>query len=168
MYLDDATFKMMAEKGVYWVPTLMAYLQGMDGPESKMTPEQRRIMTGTTDRHRETFQRALKTPVKIAFGTDLSGNHENAAQEFIWMARYGMPPLEVLRSATSTAAELMGWQDRIGTLEPGKLADVVAVEGNPVERYHRNEAHRVRHEGWCDIPLGSGCTTTWREPPVSA
>ena len=90
-------------------------------------------MTGTTERHRETFQRALKLPVKIAFGTDLSGNHEKAGQEFVWMVRYGMAPLEVLKSSTSVAAELMGWQDRLGTLEPGKLADVVAVNGNPVE-----------------------------------
>ena len=76
-------------------------------------PEQRRVMTGTTERHRETFQRALKLPVKIAFGTDLSGNHERAGQEFVWMVRYGMAPLEALRSATSVAAELMGWQSRV-------------------------------------------------------
>jgi imidazolonepropionase-like amidohydrolase len=131
LYLDEATFKMMAEKGVYWVPTLMAYLQFMDDP--KVTPERRRLMTGTTERHRETFQRALKLPVKIAFGTDLDGNHENAAQELVWMVRYGMAPLEALKSATSVAAELLGWQDRLGSLEPGKLADVVAVDGNPLE-----------------------------------
>jgi imidazolonepropionase-like amidohydrolase len=131
MYLDDETFRLMAQNGVYWVPTLMAYLQGMDNP--KMTPEQRRVMTGTTERHRETFQRALKLPVKIAFGTDLSGNHERAAQEFVWMVRYGMAPIEALRSATSVAAELMGWQKRVGTLDAEKLADVVAVDGNPVE-----------------------------------
>ena len=132
MYLDNETFRLMAERGVYWVPTLMAYLQGMEDP-TKLTPERRRLMTGTTARHRETFQRALKTPVKIAFGTDLSGNHENAGQEFVWMVRYGFPPLEALRSATSVAAELMGWQDRAGTLEPGKLADITAVDGNPVD-----------------------------------
>jgi imidazolonepropionase-like amidohydrolase len=131
MYLDDATFKMMAEKGVYWVPTLMAYLQALD--QTDLTPERKRLMTGTTDRHREAFQRALKLPVKIAFGTDLSGNHERAAQEFVWMVRYGMAPMKALLSATSVSAELMGWQDRIGTLEPGKLADVVAVKGNPLE-----------------------------------
>ena len=129
IYLDDPTFKMMAEKGVYWVPTLMAYLQFMDDP--KVTPERRRLMTGTTERHKEAFQRALKLPVKIAFGSDLDGNQETAGQEFIWMVRYGMKPLEALRSATSAAAELMGWQDRVGSLEPGKLADVVAVNGNP-------------------------------------
>lgn len=132
MYLDNATFDQMAKKGVYWVPTLMAYLQGMDDPASKLTPARRRLMTGTTERHKETFQRALKTRVRIAFGTDLSGNHENAGEEFVWMTRYGMPPLEALRSATSTAAELLGWQDRLGTLEAGKLADIVAVDANPV------------------------------------
>ena len=131
IYLDDTTFKMMAEKGVYWVPTLMAYMQFMDDPT--VTPEHRRLMTGTTDRHRETFQRALKLPVKIAFGTDLDGNHERAADEFVWMVRYGMAPLVALRSATSEAAHLMGWEDRLGTLEPGKFADVVAVNGNPAE-----------------------------------
>lgn len=131
IYLDDTTFKMMAEKGVYWVPTLMAYMQFMDDPN--VTPEHRRLMTGTTRRHRETFQRALKLPVKIAFGTDLDGNQETAAQEFLWMVRYGMPPLVALRSATSVAADLLGWEDRLGSLEPGKIADVVAVKGNPVE-----------------------------------
>jgi imidazolonepropionase-like amidohydrolase len=131
MYLDDVTFKMMAEKNVYWVPTLMAYLQFMDDP--KVSPERRRLMTGTTDHHRETFQRALKLPVKIAFGTDLDGNQENAGRELEWMVKYGMAPLIALRSATSVAAELMGWQERVGTLETGKLADVVAVKGDPTQ-----------------------------------
>ncbi|MEO8025950.1 MAG: amidohydrolase family protein [Bryobacteraceae bacterium] len=131
MYLDDATFRLMAQKGVYWVPTLMAYLQGLDDPG--MTPARKRVMVGTTQRHKEAFQRALKTPVKIAFGTDLSGHHENAGQEFVWMVQYGMPALQTLRAATSSAAELLGWQDRVGSIDPGKLADIVAVEGNPVE-----------------------------------
>ena len=129
IYLDGPTFTMMAEKGVYWVPTLMAYLQFMEDP--KVTPERRRLMTGTTRRHKEAFQRALKLPVRIAFGNDLDGNHETAGQECAWMVRYGMKPLQALRSATSAAAELMGWQDRAGSLEPGRLTDVVAVDGNP-------------------------------------
>ena len=132
MYLDEATFKMMAETGVYWVPTLMAYLQGMDEP-GRLTPERLRLVAGTTEQHRATFQRALKLPVKIAFGTDLDGRQESAAEEFVWMVRYGMSPLDALRSATSAAAGLMGWQDRLGTLEAGKLADIVAVAGNPAE-----------------------------------
>jgi len=131
IYLDDSTFRLMADKGVFWVPTLMAYLQGLDDPG--LTPERKRIMDGTIERHKETFQRALKTQVKMAFGTDLSGYHENAAEEFVWMVRYGMPPLQALRAATSSAAELMGWQDRVGSIEPGKFADIVAVDGNPVD-----------------------------------
>lgn len=131
MYLDGETFRLMAEKGVYWVPTLMAYLQGMEDP-SKLPPARRRMMLGTVSRHKETFQRALKLPVKIAFGTDLSGNHENAGQEFVWMVQYGMKPLEALRSSTLGASGLMGWQDRIGTIEAGKLADITAVDGDPV------------------------------------
>jgi imidazolonepropionase-like amidohydrolase len=71
--------------------------------------------------------------VKIAFGTDLDGNQENAGRELVWMVKYGMAPLVALRSATSVAAELMSWQDRIGTLEAGKLADVVAVKGDPTQ-----------------------------------
>jgi len=130
MYLDDATFALMAKKGVFWVPTLMAYLQGLDTAD--LPPARKRIMVGTTKQHKETFQRALKTPVKIAFGTDLSGHHENAGQEFVWMVQYGMKPLEALRAATSSAAELMGWLDRVGTVEPGKFADIVAVDGDPV------------------------------------
>ncbi len=131
IYLDDATFKMMAEKNVYWVPTLMAYMQFMS--DSTMSPARRRLMKGTTDRHRVTFQRALKSGVKIAFGSDLDGNHENAGEEFIWMVNYGMSPLVALKSATSVAAELMGWQDRVGAIEPGKLADLVAVNGDPTQ-----------------------------------
>ncbi len=133
IYLDEPTLELMAEKGVYWVPTLMAYMQFLDPPNPTMPPEGKRLMTGTTDRHREAFQRALKLPVKIAFGSDLSGNHGEAGREYYWMVRYGMPPLEALRTGTSVAAELMGWQDDVGSLEAGKFADVVAVNGNPVD-----------------------------------
>jgi imidazolonepropionase-like amidohydrolase len=109
-------------------------MTGASGNGCASLPVKReRLMTGTTERHRETFQRALKLPVKIAFGTDLNGNHERGAQEFVWMVRYGIAPIKALLSATSVAAEFMGWQDRIGTLEAGKLADVVAVKGNPLD-----------------------------------
>jgi len=91
----------------------MAYSQGIDG--DKMTPEC----------HPETFQRA-QAAGEIAFGADLSGNHARTAQEFVWMVRYRMAPLEALRSVTSAAAELMGWQNRVGAIDPDKLADVVA------------------------------------------
>lgn len=130
MYLDEPTFKLMAERGVYWVPTVMAYMQFMD--DASLSPQRRRLMQGTTDRHRETFKLALKTGVRIAFGTDLDGNHERAAQELVWMVRYGMNPANALLSATSVAAELLGWSADVGTLEPNKFADIIAVDGDPL------------------------------------
>jgi imidazolonepropionase-like amidohydrolase len=88
---------------------------------------------GTTQRHKATFQRALKiSELKIAFGSDLSGDHGTNARELEVMVRYGMPPMAVIKAATMVAAELLGWQNRIGSLEAGKLADVIAVSGNPL------------------------------------
>ncbi len=82
------------------------------------------------------FGRAVKKGVKIAFGTDAGGfdwTKFNQAVELKYYVDYGMTPMQAIRSATSTAAELLGWQDRIGTVEAGKLADLVAVSGNPLD-----------------------------------
>jgi imidazolonepropionase-like amidohydrolase len=85
--------------------------------------------------HEDTFRRALKAGVKIAFGTDAGGFAwtENPAQEFSYMVKWGMTPAQAIRSATVSAAELLGMQDQVGTIEPGKFADIVAVPGNPLE-----------------------------------
>jgi imidazolonepropionase-like amidohydrolase len=84
--------------------------------------------------HAATFKRALNAGVKIAFGTDAGGFPwtVNPAKEFALEVKYGMTPAQALRSATMTAAELLGMQDKIGSLEPGKLADVVAVPADPM------------------------------------
>jgi imidazolonepropionase-like amidohydrolase len=84
---------------------------------------------------RQTFQRALKKGVKIVFGTDVGGfawTRINQAQEFHYYVEYGMTPMQAIRTATSGAAELLGWGDRLGTIEAGKLADLVAVAGDPL------------------------------------
>ena len=70
---------------------------------------------------------------------DGSGAVIDPAREFGWMVKFGMTPEQALRSATVVAAELMGWSDRLGTVEPGKLADIVAVSGNPLEDITRLE-----------------------------
>src|ERR1700680_351767 len=84
-----------------------------------------------------TFQRALKAGVKISFATNqgqIGGpDHGAKAVEFESMVEYGMTPLQALRAATSVNAEMMGWQDRIGSIEKGKYADFVAVSGNPLK-----------------------------------
>lgn len=131
LYLDDATFRLMAQKGCYWVPTMIAYLRGLENLNASAAA--RKMSEGTTQRHKATFQRALKIPgLKIAFGSDLTGDHGTNARELEVMVRYGMTPLAVIKSATLVAAELLGWQNKIGSLEAGKLADLIAVSGNPL------------------------------------
>ena len=84
--------------------------------------------------HEDTFRRAMKAGVKIAFGTDAGGFDwkVNPAKEFGYMVKWGMTPVQALHSATSSAAELLGMQDKLGTIEAGKLADIVAVPGDPM------------------------------------
>jgi len=81
----------------------------------------------------KTFARAYKAGVKIAFGTDsgVSPHGENA-REFIYMVEAGMPPMKAIQSATRVAAELLGVEDHLGTIAPGKIADIIAVKGNPI------------------------------------
>jgi imidazolonepropionase-like amidohydrolase len=79
--------------------------------------------------------RLLKAGVKVTFGTDAGAgpDHGNQADEFKFLVDYGMTPAQSLRAATAVASELLGWQDRIGTIEKGKFADIVAVAGNPLD-----------------------------------
>jgi imidazolonepropionase-like amidohydrolase len=85
------------------------------------------------------FQRALKAGVKIAFSVNATGAHGKQrgpyhgeeAVEFANMVEYGMTPMQALRSATSVGAENIGWSDRVGSIEKGKYADIIAVSGNP-------------------------------------
>jgi imidazolonepropionase-like amidohydrolase len=127
MLMDDETLRMMVERGTFWCPTLGVYL-----PESEEdnTELRRRIVA----RHKEVFKKAVQMGVKIAFGTDVGAyEHGTSTREFNLMVDYGMKPLEAIRSATLRAAELLRMEKQIGTIEPGKFADVIAVEGNPLE-----------------------------------
>jgi len=125
---EDAIHKMVA-KGTYLVPTLQVYCCALEKGDLAMSG-------GKTSRvaiHEVSFKKALAAGVKIAFGTDAgSFPHGTQAVEFEWMTRYGMSPLDAIRSATVNAADLLGWTDDIGTLEPGKYADLIAVDGNPL------------------------------------
>jgi imidazolonepropionase-like amidohydrolase len=126
--LDDETFALMRDRGTFWVPTLSVYIP--DGPRSEWSDRERLIV----DAHRDAFERAMNAGVKIAFGTDAGAiPHGANAGEFDLMVDYGMKPAEAIRSATTIAAELMSLVDRVGTIEEGKLADIIAVPGNPVE-----------------------------------
>lgn len=94
----------------------------------------------TTDAQRAGFRRAVAAGVKIAYGTD-SGVYPHGlnARQLSYMVRYGMTPMQALQSATIGAAEMMGWQDRVGSIATGKYADIVAVEGDPMGDLKRFE-----------------------------
>jgi imidazolonepropionase-like amidohydrolase len=126
--LTDALLDEMAKKGVYWVPTITvgAYVApGRGGDWTKMV-----------NAERSAFQKALKKNVKIVFGTDAGGfdwKELNQAKEFEYYVQYGMTPMQAIRSATSGAAELLGWKDKVGVIEAGQWADIVAVSGDPLK-----------------------------------
>jgi imidazolonepropionase-like amidohydrolase len=126
--LDDASIRQMVEKGIYYIPTLYAYEYE---PEEDL-----RATGGKTSRariHEQSFRRALARGVRIAFGSDVGPfPHGTQAKEFEYMVRFGMTPAQALHAATGVAAELMSWQDQIGSVEKGKFADLVAVSGDPL------------------------------------
>jgi imidazolonepropionase-like amidohydrolase len=102
--------------------------------ESKFPPLVRQKADVAMKAQDDMLRRALAMGVKIALGTDAAVYpHGNNALEFVLMANDGMTPAQSLRAGTSEAADLLGLQNRIGTLESGKLADIVAVPGNPLE-----------------------------------
>jgi imidazolonepropionase-like amidohydrolase len=136
-YIADADLKTMVAKGIYYVPTLFVgeyVAEGRAATGAKVWLDMVRI-------HEETFGRALKAGVKIAFGTDAGGFDWkiNPAKEFALMVKAGMTPAQALRSANMTAAELLGMQDKIGSVEAGKYADIVAVPGDPMTDVHQLE-----------------------------
>lgn len=134
--LDDETVALMAERGTYLVPTLVAPLGVIEKAETDGgVPEHivakcRDVMVS----HAESFRAAVEAGVRIAMGTDCPVMpHGRNLEELALMADNGMPPAAVLQSATLSAAELMGLQDELGTLEPGRRADIVVVDGDPFE-----------------------------------
>ena len=126
--LTEPQMEEMVRRNIFWVPTIAvgAYVaQGREGNWPKM------VLTEKT-----AFQLALKKGVKIVLGTDAGGfdwRELNEAKEFEYYVNYGMTPMQAIRTATTTAAELLGWSDKMGTIEPGKWADLVAVSGDPLK-----------------------------------
>lgn len=129
-YIADEDLKTMASRGIYYVPTIYVGEYVAQGRAAEGAP----VWVKMIQIHEDTFRRAMKAGVKIAFGTDAGGFDwkVNPAKEFSSMVKFGMTPAQAIRSATVTAAELLGVKDSLGTVEPGKLADVVAVPGDPL------------------------------------
>jgi imidazolonepropionase-like amidohydrolase len=133
-FLDDEALRMMKQRGTWLVPTLLAgeYVAGKAAVRH-YPPEIAEKARQAVAVRSAMFRKALALGVRIAFGTDSSVSpHGLNAQEFALLVDHGMSPAAALRSATSGAAELLGLSKTLGTLEPGKAADVVAVSGNPL------------------------------------
>lgn len=132
--LDDEALALMKRKGTWYVPTALAFFGAKELADKGNLPPDTVAKLRTVDQRREqVLRKAIAIGVRIALGTD-SGvfAHGRNAEEFALLVQAGMPHAEALRAGTVYAAELLGVSDRLGTLEPGKVADVVAVPGNPL------------------------------------
>jgi imidazolonepropionase-like amidohydrolase len=133
--IDDETIALMVERGTYLVADMFDgdwMLQ--EGPRLGYSDEVLRKTEMTNDAQRENFAKAVEAGVRIAFGTD-SGiyPHGMNAKNLAFHVRFGQTPMEAIRSATVVSAELLGWGDRVGSLEPGRFADLIAVDGDPLD-----------------------------------
>jgi imidazolonepropionase-like amidohydrolase len=130
-FLKPETLQLMKTKGTYLVPTLMA-TEWIMGKMDAYPPALQAKAKAAGDARTEMFRNAVKIGVKIGFGTDAAVYpHGQNAKEFKLMVDLGMPPIEALRAATSVDADLFGVAAKVGTLEKGKLADIVAIPGDP-------------------------------------
>jgi imidazolonepropionase-like amidohydrolase len=132
-FLKPETLALMKNKGTYLTPTLMATEYIMSKIETYPPAVQGKGRAAAAARS-DMFRNAVKMGIKISFGTDAAVfPHGQNAKEFKLMADLGMPPIDALKSATVTDAELLGISQKLGTFEKGKLADVIAMPGDPTQ-----------------------------------
>jgi len=134
-YIDDAAIAEMKKDGTYLVPTLYLADWFLEHAEQVHVPPEmiakgRTVMAAA----RKNVAHAFASGVKVAFGTDAAVYpHGLNAHEFAVMVKLGMSPLQSIQAATINAADLLGWSDKIGGLEPGKWGDIIAVDGDPLQ-----------------------------------
>jgi len=136
IYLDDEAIEMMLQRGTYLVPTLLAPTGVLEAAEagSHVAPDSLRKAQLVTEVHDANVARAVQAGVKIAMGTDSAVTpHGRNLDELSLMVKAGMSPAAALQAATIEAATLMGWADRIGLIETGYFADMVVVDGDPMD-----------------------------------
>jgi imidazolonepropionase-like amidohydrolase len=129
--MDDECMRLMVLKGVYWCPTITVNEWVAEGRAAAGNP----INKMFSETLPNTFKRALKAGVKIAFGTDVGGFdwNENEAKEFSYMVKWGMTPMQAIKSATTVAADLLGMKGRLGEISAGVTADIIAVREDPLK-----------------------------------
>jgi imidazolonepropionase-like amidohydrolase len=134
--LDDESIALFLKSGAYYVPTLSTvngYIERLAANPQAYSPEVRAKVEWRIKVTGESLRKAVPKGVKIAFGTDAGvSKHGRNADEFELMVKHGMTPATALQAATVNAADLLGLQADVGTLEPGKRADLIAVDGDPL------------------------------------
>jgi imidazolonepropionase-like amidohydrolase len=130
--VDRDTLRQMAEKGTYLVPTSAAVSREY---ERAKTPKERSESEPIMRSLREEITNARAAHIKIASGFDAAEDDEQGrnADEIVELVKLGLTPAEAIAAATTTASEVMGWQTKVGSLEPGKYADIIAVTGDPLQ-----------------------------------
>jgi imidazolonepropionase-like amidohydrolase len=134
-YIDDNGIATLKKNGTYLVPTVYLAEWFLENAERIHTPPpliaKAKAVFPAADKN---IAHAIASGVKIAFGTDAAVYpHGLNARQFPYLVRLGMTPLAAIQSATVNAADLMGWADKVGTIEAGKFADIIAVEGDPLK-----------------------------------
>ena len=135
-FMDDEVIKLMKERGTYYVPTISAgrFVAEKAEEDDYFPAVVRPKAASVGPQIDETFKKAYGRGVTIAFGTDAGVSpHGTNALEFVYMVEGGMPEMEAIQSSTMTAARLIGMEDQLGSISKGKFADIVAVNGNPLE-----------------------------------
>jgi imidazolonepropionase-like amidohydrolase len=153
--VTDEQLKAMREKGIFLdiTPTFWnGFYTKITEPSIVMSPERKSQLAASDDRRQKTVasftQRILQSGVKFASGSDMCWFYpgktrgQASATMFANLRDAGMQPLDIIRAVTTNAAEMLGWQDRVGAIEPGKFADLVAVAGDPISDI--TELERVR------------------------
>ena len=136
IFLDDEAIELMMERGTWFVPTLVAPQGVLDAAAAGAAAAGDRSTKArmVVDVHRAAFRQAVEAGVRIAMGTDSGVTpHGRNLRELALMVEGGMTPAAALEATTRSAAQLMGVDDELGTIEPGKLADLVVVSGDPYE-----------------------------------
>jgi len=131
---DRKDLELMKEKGIFLVPTVGGVDANYARRSPTFTPEERKSWDGFLQKIQDSVQLAKSLGVKIANGYDAGSAERQGknAEELISLTKHGLTPLEAIRAATTTAAELLDGQDHVGSIEQGKLADIIAVQGDPL------------------------------------